>query len=385
MPRIRTDDAHAALRSILQERASEAANGNTIISKAEAKNLDPVLKQAEEQVRAAEGKGSRVTVDEAVNQAADNARAVWNEFSPEGTQDGLWLSKAELDQIADKDPALGELSKLAYLRAGQPPPDVKGAVRGFFDSFDFAGLRTSLPSGKTIDAREGQAGRAELPASVLVGFDHYARAMDADWATVTAHQAKIDGHDVNVVYMTTDGDDAYLEVTDKDGNGLASAKLMGGELLAWDPFFGRARLSKPLQNLDNFKWDEGYSEPAEAAAAGQLPLDGSWTPDLVVDSGRIVKAGKVFVGLEGGPAMSLEHAQAAYAAFEHVNDAVFQHQDWDIKLPGAGRLRLGTFTRPDDGKTYVVADWKDVDDASFTYYFEKTDAGLKLAINQYNG
>lgn len=384
--RIKTGDAQQALRALLRERAQEAAGSNTTISRTEAKTLDPFLKQAEEQVRAEQGAGARVTVDEAVERAADNAKAVWDQFNPPGTLDGKYLSKAEVEEITAKDPALGELTRLAYLRAGQPPPDLKATVRSFFDGFDLSGLRSGLPSGRTVDARVGQPGRASLPTGVLVGFDHYARAMDADWATVTAHQAKIGGQDVNVLYTTTDGDDAYLEVLDKDGNGLASAKVSADELVGWDPVFGLARQAYPLAALDHPRSDEGYSEPDEAAAAGQLPRDGSWAPAAVVDSGRLLKDQRGFLGLEGGPALSDEHTRLAYAAFEHLHHFVFQHQPWDIQIASnrAGTLRLGEHTRSDDGKTYLVADWRDIDDASFTFYFERTDGGLRLAINQFN-
>jgi hypothetical protein len=38
-----------------------------------------------------------------------------------------------------------------------------------------------------------------------------------------------------------------------------------------------------------------------------------------------------------------------------------------------------------DGKTYEVADRKDIDDGSFTLYFDRTPEGrLELAIRQYN-
>lgn len=39
----------------------------------------------------------------------------------------------------------------------------------------------------------------------------------------------------------------------------------------------------------------------------------------------------------------------------------------------------------DDRKTYLVADWRDIDDGSFTLYFERLASGkLRLAIEQFN-
>lgn len=50
-----------------------------------------------------------------------------------------------------------------------------------------------------------------------------------------------------------------------------------------------------------------------------------------------------------------------------------------------GELKLGEFTRSDDGQKYLVADWRDIDDASFTLYSQRvSDGRLRLAIAQFN-
>ena len=53
-------------------------------------------------------------------------------------------------------------------------------------------------------------------------------------------------------------------------------------------------------------------------------------------------------------------------------------------LSGAGTMVVGSFTRPDDGQTYLVADWRDIDDASFTFYYRPETAAPVLAISQFN-
>jgi hypothetical protein len=50
-----------------------------------------------------------------------------------------------------------------------------------------------------------------------------------------------------------------------------------------------------------------------------------------------------------------------------------------------GVLHVGRFTRPTDGREFLVADWRDIDDASETLYFTRRAGGLELAIEQLNG
>ena len=42
------------------------------------------------------------------------------------------------------------------------------------------------------------------------------------------------------------------------------------------------------------------------------------------------------------------------------------------------------YERPTDGKEYWTADWKDIDDASFTFYFSRVPGGLELSVQQFN-
>lgn len=388
MTRVKTQEAQAALRTVLQEKARAAAGSNTAISREEAKALDPFLKAAEQQVRAAAGRGARVSVDAVVARAEQNARATWERFNPAGGTDGAFLSRAEVDAIAKADPALGELTRLAHLRAGRPA-DVAGAVRSYFDAFDFTAddVRGRFPGGVRVDARVGQPGRSELPANVLAVFDRYYRSEAADWASTSAHRARVSGQDVWLIYTSTDGDDAYLEVFAKDGKPLASTRLQAGELQGWDPFVGRARLSPTFIPLDNARKDEGLSEPAERAAAGQLPRD--WTPSTTLDTGWVTHRSNRFDVINTPTPLTGETQELAYAAMEFLWENSLKHripppEGLELGSRREGVLKLGSFTRPDDGKTYLVADWRDIDDASFVLYFERTNAGLKLAIEQFD-
>lgn len=309
---------------------------------------------------------------------------------PTPSSESAWPSHrsptAELKQIEDQDPALGELSRLAYLCAGKKPPDPAADTKAFLASFDFSTLRDALPAGVAVDAAPGAAGRDELPFKALVSHDHYARTMTAGTGTTTAHGATINGHDVHIIYTTMNAGEAYLEVFGPDEQGLLSARLEAAQLKGWDPFFARSRPSYPIASLADARWEDGMSEPAAAIAAGQLPLRGAWTPGVVLDQGAILREGSErFVALQGAPAMTEEQTRVAYLAMEHLQAMHFKNMDWDLELGRSGTLSIGHFTRPDDGKLYLIADWKDADDSSFTLYFDPSDAGPVLAIKQHNG
>lgn len=389
MTRVKTKDAKQALREVLQAKAKEAAGSNNLISKnSEAPKLEPFLRRAEQDVRGAGPRGARVSVEAVVSRAEANAEAVWEKANPPVGPGGAFLSTAEVERIERADPALGQLTRMAHLKAKRGG-NAETAVKDFFEGFDFAqdDVRAHFPQGVRVDAREGQPGRAELPPAVLAVFDRYGRAEQADWASVSAHRAKIGTHDVWILYTSTDGDDASLEVFKKDGTPLASAKLYAAEMLGWDPFVGRARFAPIFTPLDNARKDEGLSEPADRIAAGQLPRD--WTPMVTLDAGHVTHRDNRFDGLAVPNPPTGEMQELAYAALEFLWDGSFKHRMVEPAGLELGRLRegvlkLGTFTRPDDGKTYLVADWRDIDDGSYVLYFERSPAGLKLAIEQFD-
>ncbi|MFH1808994.1 MAG: hypothetical protein ABIJ09_09635 [Pseudomonadota bacterium] len=389
--RIRTQDARTALRTILDEKTREVAGNNTLVSKIEAKNLDPFLKRAEEALRVEGGKGTRVSVDALTERAMGDAMETWNEFNPPGQGlDSALLAKAELAEIRARDPELGALTELAMLRAGKRGQSAAAVVHDYFASFDFANLNLhdeSVPGGQRIDARPGLPGRSGVPQEVLQVFDRYYQAEQADWASVSLHRGTVGGHDVYAIYMSTDGDDAYLETFDRQGSALCSARLQAGELM-WDEFVGRARLAVPILNLSNAVRTEGYSEPAERAAAGQIPVD--WAPEVRVDAATIHHRGSLLGAIDLDPSkLDEEQRQVAFAGLGLAWERVLQHRpdgDADLQIGPRtqGVLEVGSFDNPVDGQHYLVANWKDIDDGSSTFYFQKTDLGLELKIDQYN-
>lgn len=392
MTRIKTTDARNALREVIQEKAATAAGSNAVISKAEANGVQGFIKRAEAEVRVEGGKGARVTVDQVVDRATQNAGKVWDRFNPPGRgADSAVLSQEELRQVERADPELGELSRAAYLRAGRsgPAADPATAVKAFLDTFDFTdrALRNH-PTLSRVDVRPGMPDRAGVPAAVLAGFDHYVRAEQADWGSVALMKGKLGGQDVYAVYFTTDGDSSAVELYSTAGKPLCSARLQADQLMGWDAFFGRARLAPNLFNLDGAVKEEGLSEPDDRAAAGQPPYQ--WPGDLKLTGGSISHKNGRFSDVELPATATAEQRELATAAMELVWDRVLTYRrDGDtpftLGATAEGTLAVGSFVRPTDGKTYLVADWKDIDDSSFTFYFQRNEVGtLKLAIEQFN-
>jgi hypothetical protein len=136
------------------------------------------------------------------------------------------------------------------------------------------------------------------------------------------------------------------------------------------------------------RMDEGLSEPDEILAAGQVPRD--WTPEVSVTSGLIRHTGTTFDGFETSLSLTAEQREVTDAAMKLLWDRHLQYRaDGAGSLPltadTQGTLKVGAFTRSDDGKTYLVADWRDIDDGSYTLYFERLASGkLRLAIDQFN-
>ncbi|MEZ4454400.1 MAG: hypothetical protein R3B09_33420 [Nannocystaceae bacterium] len=193
------------------------------------------------------------------------------------------------------------------------------------------------------------------------------------------------------IYTTTDGDDEYLELYTGDGEPLASARLWAAGDLTWDPFFGRARLVAPFLALDHPTSEEGLSEPAERAAAGQVPQ--SWSGDVTVADGEIQhKYGRlVRIVLPAELSLTLRRREVVTAGLELIFDRSLTHR----RDPGGAPLRLGPgengvllvgdFVRSTDHQAYEVAYWRDVDDDTYVFYFQRgAHDQLVLKVVQYD-
>ena len=123
-------------------------------------------------------------------------------------------------------------------------------------------------------------------------------------------------------------------------------------------------------------------------AAGQIPPQGQWSGEVTINQGRVHHEGGRPVRMDLPAGLSEHHRDIATASLNILWGDVLRYRadsgPVDIGPTAAGSLVIGSFTRPDDGLTYTVADWRDIDDASYTFYFREGAAAPQLAIKQYN-
>jgi hypothetical protein len=400
MTRVKMTDARQALRSLVEGEVAQAAGKDGIVSKRDEAKLDPFLVQRASALRVEGGKGTRVRADALVARSVADAEAVWTKFNPPGTVDARFLSKGEVEQVASDTPALARLTRLAHVRAagGSSPAEAKAAVEAFFATFAFApddltGVRplaAGLPGATVLDGRAPEV-RAKLAPDVRRAFDVYARLEDADVGRAYLQRATIAGHEVHVVYAATDGDPSFLEVFDAKGKPLTSARLDGEQILAWDELFGRARFHPRVARLDQPKNEEGLSEPPEQAAAGQPPSD--WPGALRLEQGTLAYApdrGYRLTTLDVPALAGAPQRELATAALEFLWEESLKYrvvggaEPFTLGMLNQGTLALGAWARP-DGKTYEVAKWRDIDDGSYTLYFDRAEGQrLRLATVQFD-
>jgi hypothetical protein len=400
MTRVKMTEARQALRALVEGEVAQAAGKDGVVSKRDEAKLDPFLAERSTALRAEGGKGTRVRADALVARTVADAEAVWTKFNPPGTADARFLSKGEVEQVASDTPALARLTRLAHVRAaeGPSPSGAKAAVEQFFGSFSFApddttGVRplaAGLPGATVLDGR-APAVRAKLAPDVRRAFDVYARLEDADVGRAYLQRATIGVHEVHVVYAATDGDPSFLEVFDAKGRPLTSARLDGDRVLAWDEVFGRARFHPSVAQLDQPKNEEGLSEPADRAAAGQPPSD--WPGALRLEQGTLgydPSRGYRLTTIDAPALAGAPQRELATAALEFLWETSLKYrivggaEPFELGALKEGTLALGAWARP-DGKTYEVAKWRDIDDGSFTLYFDRAEGQrLRLATIQFD-
>ena len=74
---------------------------------------------------------------------------------------------------------------------------------------------------------------ATLPPAVAQAYQFYVDAVEAaDWGNVYLLQPRVQGRSFYLIYVTTDGDDGWLELYGRDGTFLGAARRYL-ELVAW--------------------------------------------------------------------------------------------------------------------------------------------------------
>jgi hypothetical protein len=390
MTSIKTTDAQAGLGGIFRGDVTNFAGGNDKVSNDEARNLRPFLRAAHQELRR-ENPGQDIKIDQIVDRGMQKAMAVWGRFNVPGTPAGRYLSLADVRKIAEADPDLGLATKAAYAVAlgADRSAEILKAVKSLIETKRDIGAVFRLPKGigTLFKAKPGEDGRASLPANVLKGFDAILPAEQNDWAGVKARSFKLEGETIYVVSMFGEGDHAYLELFDKNGGALASARFLGDNFSRWDETFGMGRFTGQLGIYAGTR-TEGLSDDAERVTAGQILS--TWRPAVTVDRGTFTHDNNSITAFSTDVALSVEQRELARSALEllmpRTLEARMLGRDTPIDLAPQGQLRIGAHTDQRDGQRYLVVDWKDIDDASRTFYFQRgTDGVLELKIDQVNG
>lgn len=126
---------------------------------------------------------------------------------------------------------------------------------------------------------------------------------------------------------------------------------------------------------------------------GWTALDyNNWTPDLVVDNGSVTRQNDTF---SANGMSNLTEDQAALVKQATVdlweNTLSYRYADGSfgengtVVLGEGGSFELGTFTNEIDGQEYQIIRWNDIDDNSFSLFFQKNDEGtFELKASQYD-
>jgi hypothetical protein len=394
-----------AYRTLAEHPIARAAGSNAILSKKEQKDLTSPWAEAAQAERSSGA--ARLTVASVVSRATKEAAHAWALVNQASGSGSTLLSEKELAALTKQSPFIGATTLLAVrdarALAENPAADLAKSARAFVESY-LSRVKNSeegssfhsdgLPAGARLDVRPAvgdAAQRAKVPAAVLTAFDSYHRMENADWGSASLHKGRVAGHDVYLVFASTDGDDGYLELFNDQGLSVISARLNAGDIVAWDEFPGRARLSHNIvERFGNTQRAEGFSDDSERLAADQILS--TWQPDVSMSRGEMssveVAPDVRFLGTTTLDAVLTEPQRAlAFAALDilfvrSLRNRVDQNGT-PLQLEDQGTLRLGTFTNA-TGETLLVADWKDIDDDSRTLYFRQGANGLELVVDQYN-
>ncbi|MCB9794660.1 MAG: hypothetical protein H6741_18260 [Alphaproteobacteria bacterium] len=326
------------------------------------------------------------------SQAPDDTGAADDSAADDSAVDDTSADDSTADDSASDDSATGDSGDSGD--TGEEPAaieDIRAAVQAWFEADHSAGPRTTLaglPEGALLDPREGQPDRAGVPAQVLAGFDYAVRIEAAGEGATRMDLGVIDTYAVYTVTTVGADGDAYVEVRTPDERLVTGARFHGSEAPVWDSFDGRVRLAQRFTTLDGLTWEEGYSEAAERAAAGQPPQ--GWSGDVQVSSGSLPWAGSLMGPVDfDGLALTDAQRDVAVAAFDFLWDA---HLKYTVSTGTAvtlgsrnqGLLTVGEFTRSTTGETFMVADWRDIDDGSFVLYFDLGAEDPQLRVVQYD-
>jgi hypothetical protein len=250
----------------------------------------------------------------------------------------------------------------------------------------------SLAASTIIDAggSDGRTSRAELKAKLAELPKEQRPLVDLFFKFIDHRDFK---KGAQVTKSDVDRAVTYAKKTlvakyDLNGNGLSRGEISKMSLTGKRAVDLARALKAAAVPVEPPRIEEGFSEPDEIAAAGQVPRD--WKAAATLGSGTINHADGKYLGFTSPTKLTAAQKELAAAAMPLLWERTFQHRGDDLSFGDQGQsqgiLKLGSFKRSDDGKTYLVADWQDIDNDSQTLYFEKLANGkLRLAIQQING
>jgi len=180
MPWVTKIAAQRALGGMIRDAAGNAANGNTLISRKEQKNLPEYLQRVADDIRM-QNPGTRITIDELIDAAMTDAMGTWAKFNPPNNGlDSKYLSKAEIADVKKYDNALGIMTAQARARAAgaaapvvvdPPAPDSRLLAVTMATDHPSARLEKEGDTYKLISDSAGSEANLGHKAKATLSFD----------------------------------------------------------------------------------------------------------------------------------------------------------------------------------------------------------------------
>lgn len=411
MPRrIETESAKEILFQLIRKQVESAAREDRVLVGSERDRLSPFLEGAARSVRDEKSACSVVWVDEVVDRAMEWASIAIESVNPSGGLDGRYLSREEVRMLAKEHPELGKLAWAAYELAQCAPTQ---RIVKFLEQPGVGHLlKRSSRFGTKLDIRLGQPERDQVPVAVQEAFDHAHRAEEADWGSATLTRFPLGGRPVFAVHLATDGDDGHVEVFSERGHPVISGRMHDNSFLGVDDYFGLSRYIGELGFMGP-RFQLGLSEDDEREVAGQIPK--TWQPEAWLSSGTIGHDGTAITRFEVEGLTAASHPFGDYPQLRcpPADSGSFSqgHSGWHLEVArlvielmftrslqfradGQKELRLsdhasiavGKHRDPKTGEQYLVGDYRDIDNDSTTFYFQRSASGVLVPkIIQANG
>lgn len=367
-------DAEGWIEAEVRSQIQRAAGSNQLLSLDETGGLPSFMRIAADELRADKPPHARVYVEEVA--ARSTARVVHALRALQTSErDAQFLSQAEVRALERSEPDMGSLARRAYEAIRGSDESLADAALSFLGRPDARGLLYGFSDfGTRIDARPGQPARECVAPAVLEGFDHAFQAEAQDWGSAVLKRIDVEGQSMLFVHVSTDGDDGHVEVYTDEGVPLVSGRMLVESFVGPDPYFGLSRWAGGLSY--SVPSEEGFSEDPERRAAGQILS--SWTPVVSLGEGRIEHDRIAVVRFE--PAgLEAPYAEVARTVVELMYPRSLQYRadgPGPIPLERNAEIQMGRHVDPRNAEDYIVGAYRDIDDDSYVFYFQRSPSGV---------